>query len=271
MNFKNSETAEILGLSFGDGSFTLRKDTNKLRFQLRGNLNEDKEHYDSYIIPLFNKNIMNPIFGRNVGIVSNKNKGFYGISIQSEKLIVLSNLGMPVGRKIELKLNIPEWIRRNRKNCYAFLRGFLNTDGCVVCQRNYSIKNNKYHTQIRIYLSCCSKELMKEIYDFLIYCEFKCNFRIEQKRNSSTAYTIVVAGSLQVQKWFKLIGSKNPKHITKYFIWKRFGFCPPYTLLNARKKILKGEIDPKSYYAGVPEWPNGLERDNLGQPKELVA
>ena len=50
---KNSNIAEIIGLSFGDGGLTERKNTNRLRFQLRGHLIEDRKHYDDYIIPLF--------------------------------------------------------------------------------------------------------------------------------------------------------------------------------------------------------------------------
>ena len=47
---KNENTAELIGLSFGDGGLTYRKNSNRVKFQLRGHLTEDKEHYDSYII-----------------------------------------------------------------------------------------------------------------------------------------------------------------------------------------------------------------------------
>ena len=48
---KNDKTAELVGLSFGDGSLTRRKDSDVLRFQLRGDVSEDRDHYFSHIIP----------------------------------------------------------------------------------------------------------------------------------------------------------------------------------------------------------------------------
>ena len=96
----NKNTAELVGLSFGDGGLTKRG--NSLRFQLCGSLNEDKNHYDTHIIPLFNKEVMIPLGKKNVGTIYSKNKGFYGISIQSKKLIELNKLGISIGPKKEM-------------------------------------------------------------------------------------------------------------------------------------------------------------------------
>ena len=257
---KNENTAELVGLSFGDGGLTYRTGTKSLRFQLRGDFSEDREHYDTYVIDLFNKEVMLPLLDRRVGIVFNKNKGFYGISVQSNKINDLNEvLGIPIGIKGEL--SIPQWIKSEEKYIVGFLRGFLDTDGTVSCQRNYSIKNNKFHTQIRIQLSCCSKNLMKEIYELIKIMGFKCMLREEKRRAGwRNTHLVKIAGGIQVNKWFDLIGSKNPKHITKYLIWKEFGFCPPYTNLEQRKQILKKDLSPYSFYAGVPERSNGLER-----------
>ncbi|MBI2106952.1 hypothetical protein HYT57_03130 [Candidatus Woesearchaeota archaeon] len=48
--------------------------------------------------------------------------------------------------------------------------------------------------------------------------------------------------------WFNEIGFNSSKHLTKYDIWKRFGFCPPYTNILERQKILDETIDVNSYY-----------------------
>lgn len=96
---KNENVAELIGLSFGDGGLTTRKNTTRLRFQLRGDILEDKDHYNGYVIPLFNKEIMIPLFKRNVGIVFNNNKGFYGVSVESEKMAILNLFGIPIGPK----------------------------------------------------------------------------------------------------------------------------------------------------------------------------
>ena len=244
---RNKNTAELVGLSFGDGGLTYRKNTNRLRFQLRGHLIEDKEHYDEYIIPVFNKEIMIPIFDRAVGIVFNKNKGFYGLAVESTKIEKeLNYLGISSG--VKKKLPIPDWIKDSKTYTKGFLRGFFDTDGSVSCQRNYSIKDNQFHTQIRIYLACCSKNLMEQIYNSLLSLNFKCIF-VESKRQKWKDYYVVkLSGGIQVKRWFEIIGSKNPKQVTKYQIWKKFGFCSPYTTLKQRKETLKKGISPKYYY-----------------------
>ncbi len=246
---RNICTAELVGLSFGDGGLTYRSSSQRVKFQLRGSLIEDKEHYDNYIIPLFNKEIMLPLFSRNVGIVFNKRINFYGLSVESVKIEKpLNYLGIPSGVKEEL--SIPKWIKDDRKYLLSFLRGFFDTDGSISCQRNYSIKNNKFHTQIRIYLSCTSKRLMEDIYNSLKLFEYKVSFNSypPSKKGKKNFYTVKVSGGIQVDKWMNEIGSKNPKHLTKYLVWKNFGLCPPYTSLELRKKILKKEVSPYSYY-----------------------
>ena len=41
----------------------------------------------------------------------------------------------------------------------------------------------------------------------------------------------------------KLIGIKNPVKLTRYLVWKKFGFCPPHTNLQQRKDILNGKLN----------------------------
>tara|TARA_Y100000310_G_scaffold273090_1_gene288373 strand:+ start:1784 stop:2554 length:771 start_codon:yes stop_codon:yes gene_type:complete len=247
---RNKNTAELVGLSFSDGGLTYRSNSNKVKFQLRGHLVEDRDHYDSYIIPLFNKEIMFPIFLRKVGIVFSKSKTFYGLTVESVNIEKpLNFLGIPSGVKKELP--IPSWIKNNKKYLVRFLRGFFDTDGCIFCQKNYSIKNNEFHNQIRIQLSCSSKKLMKEIHNLLKILNIKSlliKYQSKKYKNWKAMYIVKVSGGIQVEKWFKIIGSKNPKHITKYLMWRNFGVCPPYTLLSERKKILKKEVSPYSYY-----------------------
>lgn len=263
---RNENTAELVGLSFGDGGLTYRKGKNRTKFQLRGHLVEDREHYDNYIIPLFNREVMFPIFGRKVGIVFNKSKNFYGLAVESVKIEkYLNYLGIPSGVKNELF--IPEWIKNNKKYILRFLRGFLDTDGSISCQRNYSIKNNKFHTQIRIYLSNCSENLITEIYQLLKKIGFKCIMTTyKQKREGwKNLHMVKLSGGIQIEKWFKIIGSKNQKHITKYLIWKKFGFCPPYITLNERKQILKKETSPYFYYK------RGCQSGQMGAVKVRLA
>ncbi len=250
---RNMNTAELVGLSFGDGGLTYRKNSNRVKFQLRGDLKEEKENYDQHIIPLFNKEVMFPIFKRKVGIVYNLRKNFYGLSVESVKIEkYLNYLGIPSGVKTELP--IPGWIIKNKIFTRRFIRGFFDTDGTISCQRNYSIRNNLYHTQIKLAMTSTSKVLINKIYMMLRSLNFKCRIA-ERKAHTGkdglkrqTSYTIRIDGGIQIDKWFKEIGSKSQKHLTKYLIWKKFGFCPPRTTIIERKKMLKNKLSPYLYY-----------------------
>ncbi len=252
---RNENTAELVGLSFGDGGLTSRKNSKRMRFQLRGDLREERENYDLYIAPLFNKEIMIPLFNRTVGFVFNKRMNFYGISVESVKIEPYLNfLGIPSGVKNEL--NIPDWIKNDILYAKRFIRGLIDTDGSISCQRNYSIKNNKYHTQIRITLVSTSHNLIKEVCELLNWFGFKFVFdtreaRIETKDGfpRQKTYRIKICGGVQVNKWFNEIDSKSQKHITKYQVWQKFGFCPPFTTVEDRKKMLKNDLSPYDYYA----------------------
>ncbi|HLC72795.1 MAG TPA: hypothetical protein VJH37_04375 [Candidatus Nanoarchaeia archaeon] len=47
----------------------------------------------------------------------------------------------------------------------------------------------------------------------------------------------------------------NYKHTTKYDIWDTYGFCPPYTTLAQRDKILEGDITLLQAYTREMEKP----------------
>lgn len=251
---RNEYTAELVGLSFGDGGLTYRSNSNRVKFQLRGDMKEEKENYDNYIAPLFDKEIMIPIFNRKVGFVYNKRMNFYGICVESVKIEKpLNYLGIPSGVKKELF--IPEWIKENDEYSKRFLRGLFDTDGSVHCQRNYSIKNNKYHTQIRISIVSISKNLINGLIGILDRLGIKYVLTEKEPNmnggfNRKRAYGVKICGGIQVNKWFNEIGSKSHKHLTKYEVWRRFGFCPPYTTLEERRKMLKNEVSPYNYYSG---------------------
>jgi hypothetical protein len=206
---KNEKTAEIVGLCFGDGSLTTRNDgkhIGRLRFQLRGHIIDDREHYDTHIKPLF-KEVIEEI---PTAIYKGK-KPYYGISTEKKSVCeYLHLLNIPIGVKKELQ--IPNWILKNKKNIRGFLRGFLDTDGTIFCQKNYSLRIIKKHTQIRLKLSTISKNLAQEMKSLLDDLKIKNLFKIDVKKksNEQTAYHVEICGGINVDNWFKQIGSSNP-------------------------------------------------------------
>ncbi|MBI5798265.1 hypothetical protein HZA98_05190 [Candidatus Woesearchaeota archaeon] len=214
----DEKTAEIVGLSFGDGSLTRRvsgKDKGRLRFQLRGDINEDREHYDSYVKPLFDKNI-----GRVNFVTCNGNTASYGIySERKEICSQLLELGIPLGVKKELI--IPEWIKDNSSYSKAFLRGYFDTDGGVFCGRDYNYPEKK-HIKIRIAVGSICLEFINEVHfclnklgvHSLVLCDYK------PKLETHNLFRRIQISGQGVLKYIQIVGTKNPKHLTKYEIWK---------------------------------------------------
>jgi len=64
----------------------------------------------------------------------------------------------------------------------------------------------------------------------------------ERKHKS---YVATITGAAQLELWMTKVGSSNPVHITKYQVWKKFGFCPTKTTLEQRLAMLSGELNPE--------------------------
>lgn len=245
----NSEVAEILGCFIGDGWIENRGDA----LYIAGNATEDKDHYDNVIAPIFSKYF-----------IKVKPKLFpywsvYGIVTYRKKIISkASDLGFQKGKKCKIA-RIPEYIMKSKNSelWKSVLRGIFDTDGCFYCKKNYGKYHTewskKYHTSPRIKFGLTSKELVRQIGILLnrIDIDYKKSERTEgiiSEKNCSTVYMLNIWKLDSINKWFEKIGSSNPRQITRYKIWKKFGFLPPYTNLNQRKQILTNKLNPYDFY-----------------------
>ena len=102
-----------------------------------------------------------------------------------------------------------------------------------------------------------SRNLIKISKDFLdcLGIPVCAIYNLKSLRNDkiNIRHQIDINGKNNINTWFKVIGFNSSKHLTKYEIWKKFGFCPPNTNIVERRKILKGEIDINSYYGPVAQ------------------
>jgi hypothetical protein len=235
----NSEVAEILGAFIGDGWIESRQ----RGLYIMGSPTEDKDYYDKFLAPLFLKNFLQI-----------EPKAFpywsvYGIAIYKKKIIKQAiDLGFQVGPK-SLVAEIPKYVMCSNKSIIkSILRGIFDTDGSFWCDKSRAKTSVKwkrtynYIPQIRI--ASCSKKLVNQIKilldDLKIISEvkyknkkgFKCN------RNIHDSYSLDIRKKSEVEKWFKLIGTNNPRHQTRYDVWKKLGYLPIRTTIDGRKKIL---------------------------------
>lgn len=253
------ELAEFCGAMMGDGWIQ----SNGKSLFLAGNPSEDKDYYDKNIVPIVSHLIV-PVKAGNFPYW-----GVYGIGIYKKDLVkeVLS-WGLLKGKKVDV-VSIPSWIKSSSlKIKMAFLRGIFDTDGSIFAQKDYTKYsdsfNSRYHTKARIRITSISKKLIDELATILSSLNFRYTIRsrdagFRHHRNNNTSYYLEINSIKDVHRFFKQIKSKNPKHITKYKIWKRFGFCPPKTTLSQRKDILKNSLDPYKLYAEVAKRSNARD------------
>lgn len=233
----DGDLSELIGIHIGDGCISKNKRYSE--YYLGGDLVEEKEYHDKFVGPLFNKKIMNPLLGKNVQYKEHPKIGIYGFHIFNDKIVnYFEKLGVPIGSKINVK--VPKQIMNNKELSKRFLRGLFDTDGNIYFDKNRSAKNQENNRPV-IKLGTVSKGLIKDV--FFMLNKLKLHPRIKKpykgKKDKNEVYTILVYRKKDIEYFIESIGFKNPKHYTKWQIFKKFGVCPPHTTLNQRYKSLK--------------------------------
>ncbi|MFA7708254.1 MAG: LAGLIDADG family homing endonuclease [Candidatus Pacearchaeota archaeon] len=235
------EIAEICGIHAGDGYLRCREG-NKGEVQICGSL-EEKEYYNNHVIPLlnnlFNLSINGKTFSSTYGFVC------YNRLVRETFL----ELGFPQGKKSD-SVRVPKIIldSKNKELFCRFLRGIFDTDGNLSFRKSYAginkfnIKYNQYPT---IRLTTISKFLAEDIIRMLHELDILFFYfnHDTKKENEKRKYLITISGIDGLEKWMELIGMKNPVKLSRYLVWKKFGFCPTNLTLKQREEILNGELD----------------------------
>lgn len=246
----NANIAEIVGFFVADGC--LQK--NYICFW--GNLSEDRNFYDYYLKKLFKQS-----FDINIKPHEKKSNSVYGFYVCNKEILNFfkKDLGFNPGSKT-YSVRVPEIIMGNEDNLIiaAFIRGFCAGDGCLTfgkCYGNCKEILSKINTYPRIQLVSVSKDLIEDISVLLNRLGIKhfISKRNSRKVNEVDSYLLQISGKKRLEKWMEIIGFSNANHQTKYEIFKKHGFVPPFTTYEDRKKILKGEICPFSFYGPVAQ------------------
>jgi len=234
------EIAEILGAFIGDGWIQ----TPGTALYIAGNSVEDKEYYDKFLGPLFSKHIakVKPRLFPYWGV--------YGLCAANKKAIAKAlRIGCTIGKKAKT-VSIPESVMESKdKEVYAgVLRGIFDADGCFFCGKNYdeysSKWKKKYSHYQRMVLSTVSKKLADQFCELLtkLNIEFRTGFEkqgFKYNRNRSDTYRIWINKKTSIERWFKIIGTSNPRIQTRYDLHKKLGYLPSYTDIYERKAILR--------------------------------
>jgi len=212
----NVKLAEEIGIHIGDGSMNNYNHT--YLFSLRGHRIDDEKYYRAYISSLYKK-----VYGIDVKI--REWPDVLGFQIGSKAIVTFKNriLGLPLGSK--KKIQIPEFLMNSKKLVLNCLKGIFDTDGSL----SFEKKSRTIPYYPRIILSTTSIKLKDQLFNILHdLLEFNLSRWIEIPRNKnwSEIHRICIRGEKNIKKWFRLIGSNNPKNLFKYKYWKKYGYAP---------------------------------------------
>lgn len=194
----SEELAEFVGITLGDGGITNRQLTITLNYI-------DDKKYGKFVASLMRK-----LFKAHVGIFFDKKGSVNRYSISRTELIrfCTEKLGLKKGNKIKQQIDIPVWIKRNKLYSIACLRGLVDTDGCVF--NHHYVVNNKSYFYKKLVFTSYSEPLRKSVYNILRNTGL--NPRLYSYRD------VRIDSKKDMEMYFKLIGSHNPKHLNK---WKK--------------------------------------------------
>ncbi|MBR9693185.1 hypothetical protein GOV07_04640 [Candidatus Woesearchaeota archaeon] len=223
----NEDVAEETGIHVGDGSMNIYASSgNGACYTLACHERDDREYIDSFVLPLIKK-----IYGKTPK-PRNWSEGTYGFRFCSKEIILFKHniLGLPLGRKDNI--SVPKQILSNKQLMFAFLRGLFDTDGCVPLWRT----NGALYP--RIQFVSISRRLTDQVAEFLRSEGFRVTFWVHTtpKKNWKEAYCLSINGRSMAERWMKLIGFHNPKHLKKIALFglKKETFIRPSRVVKKR-------------------------------------
>lgn len=215
-----AELAYFLGFLLGDGCIGA---TQPVITMTCHSIDEDI-YARSVLIPLIEL-----LFGVKPNLYKCKHQNAYHQSFHSKEVadFLTRVIGFPIGG---VHKHVPLLIAcSTRPMKFAFIQGFFDADGCLV----FSRKTYAKYAYPSIELKSVDREVLAEIAAILEPVGFRTSIG-----RSVESSVLRVNGCEMLNRWMKMIGSKNMKHITKYQVWQKFGYCPPSTDVPQRLRIL---------------------------------
>lgn len=196
-----SELSEFLGIEFGDGGIG-----NPWQVVISLNSEADSQYAD-YVAKLGQK-----LFHIEPKIRKRPNQNTLVVVFSSTSLVdFLMQKGAVKGNKILQKINIPSWVIKNFDYEKAFVRGLVDTDGCLYIHR-HTIKGALYRN-IGLCFTSFSEKLVFSVATTLRKNGIKFSVTDKGRR-------IYLYSSQSVVKYLDTFESSNPRITNKYLEWR---------------------------------------------------
>ena len=192
---KSTELAEFIGIMLGDGGMT--------KHQLRITLNyKDDKEYIKFVIKLIRK-----LFKVVPSIYLDIKNSVSDIAVSRRELIKFcERIGLKTGNKVKQQVDVPDWIKKNKKFQISCLRGLVDTDGSIFIHR-YRV-NGKWYSYKKLDFSSQSKPLRKFVYKTMQDISLSPRFSQEK--------SVRLDSIRDMKEYFLIVGSHNQKHLRRY-------------------------------------------------------
>jgi DNA-binding transcriptional regulator WhiA len=222
---ESNDLAELMGIIAGDGGINNN-------WQLVISLNSIKDlNYSSYIISLIEK-----LFNIKVAIRKRPNQNTLILVCSSTSLVdYLVSKGAIRGNKITQEINIPSWITKKIAFKKAYVRGIVDTDGCLYIHK-HSVSRSQYSNIGFCFTSFSDKLLLSVAH---ILSEFGIEPHIKDKNHRIYLYS-----ESNVVRYLNTFGSSNPRIYQKYADWKGARAVESTRLESVRNRKITGGSNP---------------------------
>jgi len=192
---KNNQLAELVGIILGDGSITEN--------QVSVTLNIIDDLSFSYYV----RKLIADLFSVKSSIYKREKESVLNIVVSRKKLVVFFlKMGLKIGSKVRQQTGVPEWVRESDIFSKFCMRGLLDTDGCFYI--------DKHRYKDKIYLNCGINFTNRSLPILYFFKEnlIKFGYHPTQK----TKFSIFLRREEEILRYFKEIGTSNPKHLNKF-------------------------------------------------------
>ncbi len=185
--------AEFIGIVLGDGGITYHQVTVSLNSQ------SDKEYGDWIVV------FIKSLFDLEVTSKERHKNDRHLITTSVNLVEFLVKTGLSRGNKVKNQIDIPNWIKKNKKFQIACIRGLIDTDGCIYIDKHKH--KNKIYRNICLDFTNASIKLLESVYKILD------GLNLEPRKYSKS---IKIRKEAKVKKYFEIIGTHNSKHLNKF-------------------------------------------------------
>ena len=233
------ELAELIGIIIGDGNIYMKNNRYELHFY--GDIKEDKEYHEKKILKLLDK-LFNAKTSSKIKHFKNSNCRKITFESKAVTSFLTKIIGLKAGRKENIQ--IPKIITSGGdKIIYSFIRGLADTDFTIRFKTRYE-KKNYYPIIIGNFKD---KKLVYGLKELFNKINFHCHIERRTKYDKDTeknyeGYAINIVGKENIRVWMRKIGFDNKRHLIRYQVWKKLGFCPPHTNISKGESLLNKNL-----------------------------